>query len=358
MNVRAEWNRAELRGNVVNRWKSRLLRHWFLPVLVIVWLATGGWWLTGLSATAAETSGDNSTEPFSIALIGDLPYTPIQEERFLDLIEAVNQSDVAFVIHDGDLKAGSTECSDAAIVERKQLFETFDKPFIYVLGDNEWTDCYREKAGSYDALERLDFVRALFTEGDRSMAVPSLTLERQSADLKFSTYRENVLWDYNNVLFATLHVVGSNNNFGRNSENDAEFRERNRADLVWMQQAFERAKAGNYAGFMLTIHANPLFELKPDEPERAGFNEFIAALETEVANYNRPIVLVHGDTHRFQIDKPLRQEGEEIANFTRVETFGSPNVHWLRAEIDPNSDNVFEFYQELIPVDYDEESPR
>ncbi|MEM9567685.1 MAG: metallophosphoesterase [Cyanobacteria bacterium P01_E01_bin.34] len=340
----------------MKRWMSHQFIYSFLPLLVIACLATGVWLAPGISAIAASRT-DSSAAPFSVSLIGDLPYTPLQEERFLDLIEAVNQSDVAFVIHDGDLKAGSTECSDEAIVERKQLFETFNKPFVYVLGDNEWTDCHREKAGSFDALERLDFVRTLFTEGDRSMAVPSLKLERQSATPEFSTYRENVMWDYNSVLFATLHVVGSNNNFGRNPENDAEYRERNAADLAWMRQSFERAKAGDYAGFMLTIHANPLFELEPEDPDRSGFNEFIAALETEVANYDRPIVLVHGDTHRFKIDKPLRQGREEIANFTRVETFGSPNVHWLRAEIDPSSENVFEFYQELIPVDYDEVSP-
>ena len=336
----------------MSRWLSDRLLGWTLPLLVLVWTVLVGMPVTGMPAMAAE----GAAAPFSISLIGDLPYTPVQEERFLDLIESVNQSDVAFVIHDGDLKSGGAECSDEAIVERKQLFETFDKPFIYVLGDNEWTDCHRENAGSYDSLERLDFVRALFTEGDRSMAVPSIELERQSATPDYSTYRENVRWDYNNVLFATLHVVGSNNNLGRNPENDAEYRARNAADLAWMQESFQQAKAGNYAGFMLIIHANPLFELKPDDPQRSGFNEFIAALETEVVNYDRPIVLVHGDTHRFQIDKPLRQEGEEISNFTRVETFGSPNVHWLRAEIDPNSDNVFEFYQELIPVEFEQES--
>ena len=303
-----------------------------------------------MPATAAEAAA----EPFSVALIGDLPYTPVQEERFLDLIEEVNQSDVAFVIHDGDLKSGSTECSDEVMLERKQLFETFTKPFVYVLGDNEWTDCHREKSGSYDSLERLDYVRALFTEGDRSMAVPTIELERQSKSPEFTTYRENVRWDYNDILFATLHVVGSNNNLGRTPENDAEYRERNAADLAWMKEAFAQAKDGNYAGFMLIIHANPLFELTADDPERSGFNEFISALETEVADYERPIVLVHGDTHRFQIDKPLRRDGKEVANFTRVETFGSPNVHWLRAEIDPNSENVFEFYQELVPIGAEE----
>ncbi len=311
-----------------------------LGVALLLVAALGSVRLPSLSNPSTEHS-------FSVALIGDLPYTFGQEEQFRHLIADINQSDVTFVIHDGDLKSGSTHCSNELIEARKQLFETFTKPFIYVLGDNEWTDCHRDNNGAYDPLERLDYVRALFTEGDRSMAVPSLALERQSSVPEFSRYRENVRWAYNTVLFATLHIVGSNNNLGRNPDGDAEYRDRTAANLAWLRETFALAKAGDYAGLMLIVHANPLFELQPDDPNRTGFNEFIAALETELSSYNRPTILVHGDTHHFQIDKPLPRRGPAFPHFTRVETFGSPNVHWLKATVDPDSANVFEFSQEL-----------
>jgi hypothetical protein len=38
-----------------------------------------------------------------------------------------------------------------------------------------------------------------------------------------------------------------------------------------------------------------------------------------------------------------------MKNFTRVETFGSPNVHWLRAFYDPTNPNLFEFKQQIVP---------
>jgi hypothetical protein len=38
-----------------------------------------------------------------------------------------------------------------------------------------------------------------------------------------------------------------------------------------------------------------------------------------------------------------------MKNFTRVETFGSPNVHWLRAFYDPKNPNLFEFKQQIVP---------
>lgn len=315
---------------------------------VSIWLAFAAFFaLASMGIWMPSSAQQVGADRFSIALIGDLPYTPEQEYKFIQLIEEVNRSDVAFVIHDGDLKSGSTECTNELFEDRKRLFETFQKPFIYVLGDNEWTDCHRENNGAYDPLERLNYVRALFTEGDRSLAVPTIQLERQSNSPQYSTYRENVRWVYNNILFATLHIVGSNNNLGRTPENDAEYRDRNATNLAWMEQSFAKAKSENYAGLMLVIHANPLFELDPGDGKRAGFNDFISALAAEVTDYDRPVVLVHGDTHRFQINKPLTRDGAEIANFTRVETFGSPNVLWLRAIVDPTSQNVFEFKQEL-----------
>ena len=38
-----------------------------------------------------------------------------------------------------------------------------------------------------------------------------------------------------------------------------------------------------------------------------------------------------------------------LANFTRVETFGARNTHWVSATIDPTNPRVFEFEQQLVP---------
>jgi len=37
-----------------------------------------------------------------------------------------------------------------------------------------------------------------------------------------------------------------------------------------------------------------------------------------------------------------------IANLTRVETFGSPNVHWIKVDVDPTSRNVFTFHPMIV----------
>ena len=67
-------------------------------------------------------------------------------------------------------------------------------------------------------------------------------------------------------------------------------------------------------------------------------------------DYTKPMILVHGDSHYFRIDKPLNRidSSLNVYNFTRVETFGSSNVNWLRVVVNPLNPQVFEFYPEVL----------
>jgi len=86
-------------------------------------------------------------------------------------------------------------------------------------------------------------------------------MTQQSKDPKFAKYRENARWTHNDILFVTLHVVGSNNNLGRTREMDAEYAERNAANLVWMKEAFDLAKRSGNKGLVVLTQANPEFEI-------------------------------------------------------------------------------------------------
>ncbi len=61
-----------------------------------------------------------------------------------------------------------------------------------------------------------------------------------------------------------------------------------------------------------------------------GFADLRAALVKELQAYDKPVVLVNGDSHYFRIEKPFmrRVKGEAgdplIENCTRVETFWRP----------------------------------
>ena len=76
--------------------------------------------------------------------------------------------------------------------------------------------------------------------------------------------------------------------------------------------------------------------------------KFLTELETQTRSFSGPVVLVHGDTHFFKIDKPLSNPINLLKNFTRVQTFGSPNIHWIKVSVDPASRNVFHFEPMMV----------
>jgi hypothetical protein len=307
---------------------------WMSAALAIVSLNQAG-----IAVTQTPINAGATPNRFEIALIGDAPYSALEERQYPNVIADINRSKAAFAIHDGDIQSSATPCTDELVLARRSLYQTLRIPFVFVPGDNEWTDCHR--TGS-DPLERLARLRSLMFATDFSLGQTVLKLERQSQSPQYATYRENVRWEYGSILFVGLHLVGSNNNLGRTPEMDREFQARNRANLDWLKSSFALARQRKSSGIMLVMQANPLFELP--RAQRTGFNDFLDALPAEVSQFGKPVVLVHGDSHYFRIDKPLvDSRNQRIMNFTRVETFGPPDMHWVRATVDPSDPSLFRF---------------
>lgn len=329
----------------------------------------GGTWVWAclmLLAGCAAAPATDSSGRFEIGLIGDQHYDALSAARFPDIMAAMNRADLAFVVHVGDIGAppfGS--CLDETYYRRRDEFNQSRHPFVYTPGDNEWTDCHQ--AGIPDSLERLAKVREVFFQGEASLGQRAMPVTRQSSEPRYARYRENARWNYGGVVFATLHIPGSNNNLGRTPEMDAEYAERNAADMAWMREAFRHAKESAGRGLMILIQANPRIEntwparrkgalgIGPAPKQPSGYAEFLAELRREVLAYDRPVVLVHGDTHYFRVDKPLIIDdksgggrGRVIENFTRVELFGYPESNWVRASIDPADPNLFRFSPEIV----------
>ena len=287
----------------------------------------------------------------SFALIGDMPYGDTEIGPMRQIVEEIGRDDsIAFVVHDGDIKSGSEECDDARLTARRSDFDYSRHPFILVPGDNEWTDCHRPNNGRYDPEERLGKLRELFFAGDESLGRRRIRLTRQG-DLQpqFAAWRENVRWEFEGVLMVGLNIPGSNNNWKNRGEN-REFTARLAANTAWLDAAFAHARLGSLRGVMVVIQANPDFEggQGPKFAARAGYRdgyaEFRAQLAREAAAFGKPVVIVHGDTHNYRLDKPLKDEnGKPVANVTRLETFGSPGLGWVKVSIEANDPAVFRF---------------
>lgn len=324
-------------------------------------------WITIFFCAHAQAQSqsiqDNRAGPgkFEFALIGDMPYRVADYEKFDNVIHAINASEqLAWVLHAGDIKSGSSACSDELFLDRLERFQRFKIPFILTPGDNEWTDCHRAVAGSYLPLERLARLRELFyPRPGVSLGQKTMTVMSQANDPDYPEFVENVRWVKNQIVFATLHIVGSNNGLlpfaARTQADDDEVARRTKATLAWLKQAFDEARVINARGIFLLFQANPRFGAAKGQPARQGFEEILEAFEQAAVSFGKPVMLAHGDSHRFLLDKPLRDSvsGLPLENVTRVVTFGDYDVHWLRVAVDPDSPEVFAIHQQIIDRNVD-----
>ena len=297
----------------------------------------------------SQGSEVNGGAAFSFGLIGDLPYFPKEEAQLGHLIRELNREPLVFVVHVGDIKRGGARCDDSVYVHRLKAFQASSHPFVLIPGDNDWTDCHRLSNGGFDPEERLAFMRKVFFSSGNSLGQNPIQLVRQSEKSGYQEFVENVRWRIGPVLFIGLHVVGSNNNLGRTPKADEEYARRNQANRTWMRESFQMAREGRYRGVAMFIHGNP-FEPEPAPSGTSGFDEFLQDLEFEARKFGGPVVLFHGDTHYFRIDRPLPRSRDEprLMSFTRVESFGSPNVQWVRGRVDPNNPNLFTFEPRVL----------
>jgi hypothetical protein len=297
---------------------------------------------------------------FEFALIGDVPYgvlPGVEYPPFERVLEEVNDNKkIQWVLHAGDIKSGSTPCSDDMFYDRLGRYNQFNKPVVLTLGDNEWTDCHRVAEGQYQPLERLAKLREVFfAHPGETIGGQTMRVNTQAEVAGFAEFPENVRWVKQHVVFAAIHIVGSNNGLApfdpnssavRTQADDDEVARRTAAALAWLDSTFAKAEQINSPGVFIMIHANP--GLERGSAERAGFTEFLTALENHVQDFGKPVVLAHGDSHYFRVDKPALVNSGFLPNFTRVETFGSSHVHWLRVKVNPRSEAVFTVIQEIV----------
>ncbi|MCM2289572.1 MAG: hypothetical protein NDI67_11140 [Sulfuritalea sp.] len=297
---------------------------------------------------AALLACSAQAEPLAFGLFGDTPYNRWEREHLPELIAAMDGENLAFVIHDGDLKSGDGACSDEAFKDILAVFQKSAHPLVYVPGDNDWTDCHRNSNGRHDPVERLGKLRELFFPDDFALGRRRLKLERQSRDPAFARYRENVRWQVGGALFVGLNVPGSDNNFHgprRSGGPVPEFIERSAANRAWLAEAFALARTRKLAGILIAMQGNPGFYAANAGNPSPGYRDLLTQLREETLAFSGRVVLVHGDTHRYRIDQPMEDpaSGETVKNFTRVETMGSPFFGWVRGQVDAADPQVFRF---------------
>ena len=290
-------------------------------------------WATAALAAQAQI--------FQFVALGDLPYgDPAKVAApYRALITSINRLQPAFSIHIGDFKSGSTRCSNEEFQAQLQHFGLFEAALVFTPGDNEWTDCHRANNGAYDPMERLAVLRSMFFPAGQSLGQVPLAVQSQAALFPaHAKFVENLRWQHQAVLFATLHIVGSNNNFEvRDARAVAEFMERDRANVAWIQDTFAQAQHSGAKALVFAMQAD-VFDSKSiweDFPAHSGFRTSIGETLLPLAAAARiPVLLIHGDSHVFRFDQPFSLNKTPITNLTRLEVPGANDMRAVQVSVD------------------------
>jgi hypothetical protein len=346
-------------------------------MMLVGTLVLGAGMTSGLANGVRDDDGDRG-ERYAIGLWGDLPYSDLQATVGVpNLIADMNSQDLAFSVHDGDLKAGSgTPCDDAMYLRGLDYLNSLKAPAMFTPGDNDWTDCDRASNGGYASLERLDFERRLFFDSPFSLGQHRLRQQVQTAPLCVGVAGavpcvENRRWTVGRVTYATLNIQGSCNNLCDTAPDPAEWSARTAADIAWMQETFAVAADRRSVAIMFISQADPGWDLSDGtrapvrdaktlvetDGQPDGYREFLTALRDQVVAFRKPVVYVHGDSHYFRVDRPfLDAGGRRLENFSRVETFGdnqgngNNDVQWLKVLVTPGTREVFAFQPQIVPA--------
>jgi len=267
--------------------------------------------LVASTVGVGATGGTGTTGPLTVAVFGDLPYGDNaadgnQFNHMPDFINSVNSdASVRTAIFGGDLHSGKQYCTQALNDAEFALFGSLKMPFVYVPGDNEWTDCTKAKelSGSTpdfysgakvsfhngNPVENLALIRSTYfpvpgwTPGAKGMPVLSQatvakwgkkeyrkgsnarTKDHIPATIKVmmksatdKEYVENVMWEDAKTMFVAVNIPGGSNNDldpwygnalcgagsteGVTMQQVNEVSNRSDADVHWLTAAFAKAK--------------------------------------------------------------------------------------------------------------------
>ena len=265
--------------------------------------------------------------------IGDTPYSAEEEQHLQqEVAGAIKAAAPPFVVHHGDLQGGAESCSEDLLVARRDFFyNLLPGRVFYTPGDNEWTDCDRSfLEAPVSELESLDLLRRVFFSAPMDLP-KSWQYARQA------NFPENARWMQDGVFFMTVHLVSTNNGRMDIQLDDIELalalvEARDQANRVWMKESFAVALKADAKAMVIVTQADVT------SPDAEGpctavnrmhcdaFQNFRENLRRNARKFaergkaRRPVLLLHGDTNQFCMDKKFG--GNQAPNLWRLNAWG------------------------------------
>ena len=124
------------------------------------------------------------------------------------------------------------------------------------------------------------------------------------------------------------------------------------ANIAWTKDSFAKAKAEGAKAVVMGIHAD-LWDAATyyaTWPRHSGHKAWVEAFLESAADFGKPVLLIHGDSHVFRIDHPFKNnDGKTVELITRLEVYGANQVQAVRVTVDPDDPAVFGFKPLIVP---------
>ena len=219
-----------------------------------------------------------AAEPFTFAVMGDVPYT---EEEYGLLEKQLEElpSKTQFVFHVGDIKPGVLPCVESAYIRVAALLRQSKRPVFILPGDNEWNDCV------------VPTPKTAWGYWEKHFLTFDLHWKHGLAVKRQKIRPENLAFIHNRVLFVGVNLVG-----GRVHDKD-EWKLRQMQNVLWLREQVKLADSKVDSAIVLG-HASP------KSKDRKLFED---GLLDVAEDFDRHVLYIHGDGHTYIHDRPWKK---------------------------------------------------
>lgn len=286
--------------------------------------------------------GFAKTTSFSFGVIRDAYPNNADDTLLLRTLALSEKEPLSFSVLNG-IKGAHEDCSDLLYNERLSLLDAARKPIILSLTGNDWISCMGNDIHESIANERLQRIRELFFNNNTSLGATSIRVLQESNNPEFRSYAENMQWELQGILFATLNVPTPDNHFVMRGGHNSEFEDRQVANREWIKRLFIMAKAKKAEGIVIFTDADiftspspQLFSLKEMPDGFAHIRNLVSELSEQ---YSGHVLLISNQTSA---------KRNSLSHITWHKRLGHINTNavWLKVTVDSKSKVIFSIKKE------------
>ena len=233
-----------------------------------------------LITTAAHAQQDKKPNPkpkapdeVRFCAMGDMPYN-MGEWQLLEKYVKELPDDIDFVIHLGDIKRGKLPCFEPNYKRVAQILGKSRAPAFVVLGDNEWNDCLRPATG--------------LKYWHRHLARLNEKWQTDFQVIRDPQRIENFAFETRRALFVGINIVGGE------VLDKQEWKTRHAQNAAWVKTALRKFPEARC--MVVFGHARPA----------KVHDDFFKPLEKIVKEFDRPVLYLHGDGHKWEKKKSFK----------------------------------------------------